>query len=87
MTLSIREAQEKRQAKYPKDRIAMLETKVQDDKIDLQKFYHKDISFKELRRRIAKNNHLDEYFEDGMIPEEAMITTLKNTGWYRPIEK
>ena len=33
---------------------------------------------------VARNNYLDEYYDDHMIPETAMRNLLRFTGWERP---
>ena len=81
-----RKDQEFRQRKkFPKDRIAFRSVKqtVVEDQKDFKEYFDGVIDFDTLRARIAKNNLLDEYFEDGMIPTAMMRNTLKITGWTR----
>ncbi len=79
------EAQMKRQPKYPPDRIAFWpgDRVAHLDMVDFKEYKDGRISFDELRVRIAKNNYLNEYFPEGMIPENMMRTELRYTGWER----
>lgn len=71
--------------KFPKDRIAFYrgtQAVVADTKAFSQ-WFEKEITLDELRSVVAKNNYLDEYFPDGMIPEAMMLNELRHTGWLK----
>lgn len=81
----VREAQLLRQSKFPPDRLAFhsgLKSVGKDvEAFTLYKNYQ--ITFDTLRAEIAKNNYLEDYWPDHMVPEEMMLEELKNTGWRR----
>ena len=79
-----RRDQEERQSYYPKDRIAFTFRAASDDLQSLKAWAEGRITFDLLRAAIARNNYLDNYFENGMIPEAMMRSELKHTGWRRP---
>lgn len=81
---TIRAEQEARQALFPKDRIAFTFRAASDDLTALKSWAEGRITFDLLRATIARNNYLDRYFENGMIPEGMMRSELKHTGWRRP---
>lgn len=72
-----------RQAKFPPDRIAFCQSAASKDQAALQRWAAGDTTFAWLRAEIAKNNYLDKYFPNGMIPEEMMKKELKLMGWSR----
>ena len=78
------EEQEARQALFPPDRIAFTFRAASDDLAALKAWAEGRITFDLLRATIARNNYLDRYFENGMIPEAMMRSELKHTGWRRP---
>ena len=76
-----------RQACFPKGRIAFCKQAVAADQTAMKEWAtnpHK--SFDWLRRQIAYNNYLDEYYPDGMIPFQAMKDTVRMLGWVRRVE-
>lgn len=75
--------QEVRQLVFPDDRIAFkrAENTVNADIKDLNRWANGEITLRALRKRIAKNNYLDNFFEDGMIPEKMMVNELRLMGW------
>ena len=75
--------QEVRQLGFPIDRIAFkqAESAVNHDCEVLEKYANGEITFRALRKAIAKNNYLDNFFEDGMIPEHMMRNELRIMGW------
>ena len=75
------EIQESRQKKYPPDRIAFYEKAASEDASAMNDYVKGFISFDALCRIIARNNYLDEYFEDGMIPAPMMKNELRMCGW------
>ena len=81
-----RKDQEERQSYYPKDRIALMSWTgtVSADMIALRKYREGNITFDTLRLMVAANNFLDDYFEDHMVPADAMRNLLRFTGWERP---
>ena len=83
---SLREDQNARQAVFPLDRIAFHQSSaaVGNDLKAFKQYYYDEISFNSLRRVIARNNYLETYFQDGMIPEDMMRNELKLLGWEKP---
>lgn len=73
--------QAERQANFPSDRIAFAKQAAQKDAAALADWASGATTFAWLRAEIAKNNYLDEYFPNGMIPEEMMKNELKIMGW------
>lgn len=82
---SIREDQNFRQSYFPLDRIAFYQSAgtASSDLKAFKQYFYGDISFDQLRKVIAKNNYLETYFQDGMIPEDMMRNELKMLGWER----
>ena len=96
---NLRDLQEIRQAIFPKDRIAFCKQAVIADQASLNAwadtlkewrinpkthpFYDPDEAMKDLRREIAEHNFLDQYFEDGMIPEDMMLSELRHIGYLK----
>ena len=68
---------------FPDDRIAFkrAESTVKADINDLKRWANGEITLRSLRKRIAKNNYLDNFFEDGMILEKMMVNELRLMGW------
>lgn len=81
---TIRAEQEARQALFPPDRIAFTFRAATADLTALKSWAEGNITFDLLRATIARNNFLDKYFENGMIPEAMMRNELRHTGWRRP---
>ena len=75
-----------RQKHFPPDRIALAywPQTVASDMTAMRRYREGDITFDTLRLLVARNNYLDEYYEDNMIPETAMRNLLRFTGWERP---
>lgn len=82
---SVREIQLLRQSKFPPDRLAFhnAQTSITKDVEAFTLYKNFQITFDTLRAEIAKNNYLEDYWPDHMVPEEMMLTELKNTGWCR----
>lgn len=77
----VRAEQAARQKRFPPDRIAFAKQAAQKDAAALADWAAGATTFAWLRAEIAKNNYLDEYFPNGMIPEEMMKNELKIMGW------
>lgn len=75
----IKEEQEFRYRKYPKDRIPFLPKHyaAERDQSDMKSYMNGEITLKMLCVRIALNNSLPK------VSEEAMLNELKITGWLR----
>lgn len=76
-------AQERRQQKFPKDRIAFHPKRAYEDGIFLDEWddsKHTIYDFEKLCVHIAYNNYLDMYFPNGRIPEGLMLNELKILG-------
>lgn len=71
-----------RQAQFPIDRIAFYRSAAAADNSALNT-YESDpnTSFDWLRAQIARNNYLDSYFANGMIPEGMMKNEMTLLGW------
>lgn len=80
---TIRAEQEARQGYFPPDRIAFTFRAAIDDQAALGEWANGTITFDMLRAKIAKNNYLDKYFANGMIPERMMLNELDVIGWRR----
>jgi len=77
--------QAERQANFPPDRIAFCPSTASADQAALADWASGVTTFAYLRAKIAENNYLDEYFPNGMIPEEMMKNELKIMGWSRRV--
>lgn len=83
----IRTRQMLRQIDYPSDRIAFRRDAVKADREALIKYAtDSHTSMQWLRRQIAKNNQLDTFFDNEMIPSEATERLIKTLGWDRKIK-
>lgn len=81
-----RQEQGERQRLFPADRIALGDwpSAISEDMIAMREYRTGEITFDTLRMKIAANNCLDNYFEDHMVPADAMRNLLRFTGWERP---
>lgn len=74
--------QAERQMKFPPDRIAFCHTAANADQAAFRTWAdNPHCSFAWLRRQIAENNYLDEFFPYGMIPSDMMKHELELLGW------
>lgn len=81
---TIRAEQEARQDNFPPDRIAFTFRAATDDVTAFKAWAEGRITFDLLRAQVARNNFLDKYFPNGMVPEDMMRSELRHTGWRRP---
>lgn len=77
--ISIKEDQEFRYKRFPKDRIAFLNTvrAVENDQNNFKAYKDGEITLKMLCIRTAMNNYLPD------VSEEAMLNELRITGWLK----
>lgn len=80
-----RQAQEKRQAGFPANKLAFLKGwgAAGLDRSAMKEWAEGRATFDWLRAQVAKNNLLDKYFPNGMVPAEMMRQACKDTGWRR----
>ena len=81
----VRAEQAARQKRFPPDRIAFCPSTASADQAALADWASGVTTFAYLRAKIAENNYLDEYFPNGMIPEEMMKNELKIMGWSKRV--
>lgn len=84
-TREMRQIQEMRQKAFPPDRIAFCQTRraVDLDMMALKEWAEGGATFDWLRAQVARNNYLDQFFPNGMIPVSMMQKACKDTGWRR----
>lgn len=76
--------QERRQMKFPDDRIAFYKNAYNDDINDIEQWVKSKQTMKDMEllcRRIAYNNYLTDFFRDEMIPVHMMLNELKIMGY------
>lgn len=84
-TLVLKANQGARQAKFPKNRIAFnkSEASAKDDRIAFARYYRNEITLSMLCEIVARNNFLDDHWDDHKVPEKMMLNELKELGWIR----
>lgn len=75
--------QETRQANFPDNRIAFLnsEAAVVADTVAMKKWANGEIGIDQLCTEVAWNNYLEKLFPHKRIPRKMMINELRVCGW------